>query len=512
MDGEPATDEPVTDVPVSDVTATNDPVTDQEAPDEPVTDVTAPAEPAPDQPALSKRVTASTSRVLTLTVIDQGASSLSNFALAGIVAHFSGAHELGVYAIVLSTYIIGQGLVRSCTSDCMLTRHETDDELMAPYEQGGYLSALIAACFVSLLIAGSCVFLGHDFIAPLLIFAACFPLMALQDFSRYIGISRHDPAYAIRLDTAWLVLFIVAFVIEKKTGHVSLPWLIGAWTGTGALVGLWTIPKHLTLKGARGLLRFWVKSEVSIGWKFAGQFLLTSSWAYVIFYLLALVLTVGALGVFKLSQLAMGPLSVASVGLQSAMISMAAKKFHTDPRRTLRFIFLVATGTAFVTAGWMVLVYFAPIHIVKNVLGPTWPQARAIFIYVGFGFIVTSWSGAAAAGLRALRAAKENLWLAVVLIPFLIVPAIVGAKINGLRGAAIGSLISNCIITLFTVIVLKWVANRRHGLKDGDDAGDADGTGDTDTEADTDVGLPGLTDAAGETAARDPILDTFLTT
>jgi O-antigen/teichoic acid export membrane protein len=413
-----------------------------------------------DGPALSTRITASPSRVLSLTVVDQGFSSLSNFALAGIVAHYSRAHQLGVYAIVASVYILVQGVVRSSTSDCMLTRHETDDDVMAPYERSGYLSAFLLACTMSVLIALACLFLTHAFIGPMLVFAICFPLVSLQDFSRYIGISRHDPGYAIRLDVAWLVLFIAAFVVEKKTGHVGLTWLVGAWTATGGMVGVWTIRRHLSLKGVRDQLRFWLKSEGSVGWKFAGQFLLSSSWSYVIFFLLAFVLSVSALGVIKLGQLAMGPLSVASVGLQSAMIAMAAKKFPYHPMRTLKFIFAVATGTAVVTTAWMLLAYFAPLHFMRNLLGPTWPEARHVVIYVGLGFVIASWTGAGAAGLRALRAAKENLWLALFLVPFLITPPMVGAYVDGLHGAVVGAVFSNAFNCIFTWIVLVWAAKR----------------------------------------------------
>jgi O-antigen/teichoic acid export membrane protein len=413
-----------------------------------------------DGPVLSTRITASPSRVLTLTVVDQGFSSLSNFALAGIVAHYSRAHQLGVYAIVVSAYILVQGVVRSSTSDCMLTRHETDDDLMAPYERGGYISAFIAASTMSVLIAVACLFLTHAFIGPMLVFAIFFPFVALQDFSRYIGISRHDPAYAVRLDAAWLFLFIAAFVLEKQTGHISLTWLVGAWTATGGAVGLWTLRQHLSLQDVRGQLRVWVKSEGSVGWKFAGQFLLSSSWSYVIFFLLAFVLSVSALGVIKLGQLAMGPLSVASVGLQSAMIAMAAKRFPYHPMRTLRFIFAVATGTAVVTTAWMLLAYFAPVHFMRSALGPTWPAARHVVIYVGLGFVIASWTGAGAAGLRALRAAKENLWLALFLIPFLIVPCMVGAEVDGLHGAVVGAVFSNAFNCIFTWIVLVWAARR----------------------------------------------------
>jgi hypothetical protein len=281
------------------------------------------------------------------------------------------------------------------------------------------------------------------------IFAVCFPLMALQDFSRYIGISRHDPGYSTRLDVAWVVLFVVAFVVCKKTGHVTLPWLMGSWTGAGALVGLWTVKDHLAMRGVRGLLRFWVDSESAIGWRFAGQFTLTQSWSYAILYLLVFVLSVSDIGIFKLAQLAMGPISVMAVGLQSAMISMTAKQFKVSPRRTLRFMFIVSTATAAVTALWTAMIYFLPVHLMTKALGPTWPHTREIVLYIGAGFVLGAWLGAAGAGLRALRAAKESLQLAA-----LIGPPMVGAIVDGLRGAAIGAVIAQAITAVCSWIVL----------------------------------------------------------
>lgn len=239
-------------------------------------------------------------------------------------------------------------------------------------------------------------------------------------------------------------------------------------------MGLWTIPRHLNLRQARERVRFFVKSEVSIAWKFAGQFILTSSWAYVIQYLMAIVLTIAAIGVFNLAVLAMGPLSVAAVGLQSAMISVAAKKFRDNASKTLRFIFLVATATAAVTALWMLLIYAIPVHDLKKALGPTWPQARSILLWVGLGVTISQWSGAGAAGLRALRAGKANLWLAVVLVPGLLVPVMVGAELNGLHGAVVGFAIANGIVALLTWITLRWSAHRfvaAGGSEGIDDAG-----------------------------------------
>ncbi len=255
--------------------------------------------PRPVVTPASKRRTASSQRVMVLTIADQGASSVSNFALALIVAHYSSASALGVFAILTSTYVLSQGLVRSLSSDCLLTRSETDDGLRSNYERGGYLAAIVLSVSVAVLIAAVSGLLPHEFTLPFVIFAVSFPLMACQDFARFIGISRYDPAYAIWLDLAWLVLFLVAYVVLKEEGLTSLSWLFGAWSGAGALVGLWTLRAHLARSRRRQLLRFWDESERGVGLRFAGQFMLVTSWTYFVSYLLLFVLPLASIGVLQ---------------------------------------------------------------------------------------------------------------------------------------------------------------------------------------------------------------------
>src|ERR1700722_7935227 len=197
--------------------------------------------PTPVVATASKRRTATSQRVMALTVVDQGASSVSNFALALIVAHYSSASALGVFAILTATYVLSQGLVRSLSSDCLLTRSENDEGQRSKYERGGYLAAIVLSIPVGVLAAAVSGLLPHAFTLPFVIFAVSFPLMACQDFARFIGISRYDPAYAIWLDLTWLVLFLIAYVVLKEQGLTTLAWLFGAWSGAGALVGLWTL-------------------------------------------------------------------------------------------------------------------------------------------------------------------------------------------------------------------------------------------------------------------------------
>ena len=385
---------------------------------------------------------------MVLTVVDQGASSVSNFALALVVAHYSSASALGVFAILTTTYVLSQGLVRSLSSDCLLTRSETDGGQRAAYERGGYLAAIVLSVALAVVILAVSGLLPSAFTLPFIVFAVSFPLMACQDYARFVGISRYDPAYAIRLDVAWLVLFLVAFVVLRRAGLTTLPWLFGAWSGAGALVGLWTLRAHLAGSERRRLLRSWDESERAVGVRFAGQFMLVTSWTYFVSYLLLFVLPLSSIGEFKLSQLALGPVTVLLAGVQSALIALAVRRFQVDPHRAVRFLLLGGLGAFGLTLAWTALVYGAPVHAMTTVFGPSWPAARVIVPYAGLALAMSAIAGAATSGLRAMRAARENLRLALVMVPFLFILCLGGAKVWGTRGAATGLALSGALYSV----------------------------------------------------------------
>jgi O-antigen/teichoic acid export membrane protein len=403
---------------------------------------------------------ASVGRVVSLTVIDQGASSVSNFGLSVLVAHGSGAREIGVFAIVITTYILCQGLVRSVTSDCLLTRSGAEPELRARFERAGYLFAFVAACAMSLVVLAIAAVVGSSFAIPFVIFAISFPLMALQDFSRYIGISRHDPAYAIRLDVAWIVLFVVAVVGLRSDGLQSLPWLFGAWTSAGALVGLATIPKFLSVRWGLQNLRFWISSEWSVGTRFAGQFLVGTFGAYGVLYLLVFVISIDAIGLIKVTQLALAPVVVLFAGVQSALVSIVSRKMRENRHQATRFLQVGGVLMTLTMALWTVAVYVAPIKAVSDLFGPTWAAARPFMIWIGFATAVGSVSQAYLIGLRAMRSAKELLRLVIYMAPFLLVLPLGGAKIGGIRGMAIGSGAFSVIYAVISYVIFSRATRR----------------------------------------------------
>jgi hypothetical protein len=258
---------------------------------------------------------------------------------------------------------------------------------------------------------------------------------------------------------AWVVLFLIAYVVLRHMNLVTLPWLFGAWAGSGGLVGLSTLRSRVA-HGVTELLQFWVRSERAVALRFAGQYMLVSTWAYFVFYLLVFVVSIEAVGTIKLAQLALGPIPVMSIGMQSALISLASKKFRIDKGRALRFLAVVASLTALATSLWIALVYLAPVHLMTSILGRSWPTARGVVLFIGLGFLVAVLAGAATAGLRAMRAASEILRLAWMMVPLLFASCIGGAAVWGARGYAVGTAVAWGAYAVLGWILLVRVAGR----------------------------------------------------
>ena len=86
-----------------------------------------------------------------------------------------------------------------------------------------------------------------------------------------------------------------------------------------------------------------------------------------------------------------------------------------------------------------------------SLFGRNWSKARVIVPYAGLAVAFTSFANAAISGLRAMRAASENLRLSVVMVPFLFLFCIGGAELYGTRGAAGGLAVAGAIYS-----VLSW--------------------------------------------------------
>jgi O-antigen/teichoic acid export membrane protein len=186
--------------------------------------------------------------------------------------------------------------------------------------------------------------------------------------------------------------------------------------------------------------------------------MLLTSWTYFIAYLLLFVLPLSDIGEFKLAQLALGPVTVLLAGVQSALIALATKRFQVDPHQAIRLLLLGGLGSVAVTIVWTGLIDLAPVPAMTSVFGRSWPAARVIVPYAGLAVALSGFAGAATSGLRAMRAAGENLRLALVMVPFLFVLCMGGAELYGTRGAAGGLAVAGAVYSVLGWSLLLKVA------------------------------------------------------
>lgn len=279
------------------------------------------------------------------------------------------------------------------------------------------------------------------------------PLMFLQDFSRYIGIKRHEPGYAMRLDMAWLALFLVAFVALRAMSLMQMPWLFDAWAASGAVVGLSTLRSHLG-RGVRRQARFWFRSEMGVGVRFALQFMVSSMSLYWIFYLLLLVVSLGTVGRIKLALLALAPVTVLAGGVQSALVPLAGRRFRQSRAWAMRLLVLTSAGVALLTVMWTAVVYAIPAHVAGDVFGRTWPSARGLLPLAGLAFALAGVATVASSGLRALRAARITLLVAAAQLPFVLLFDVGGAALWGAHGFVFGASLAALVQAAMTWFVL----------------------------------------------------------
>ena len=270
----------------------------------------------------------------------------------------------------------------------------------------------------------------------------------------------------------WLVLFLFSYLVLRHLGHVSMPWIFGEWCATGALVGLYALWNHLALGNYRQLLSFFYKSERGLGFRFAGESLLLNAWTYAAVYILILIFSLSVVGEIKLAAFVIGPMTVITSGLSTAMVAVAARFFATDTKKALRFVIGTGVLAAVICLLWTLAVYAVPVAKMTKILGPAWPGARALVPLTGLGVAILGMGGTVTAGLRSMRAAKENFRLAMAGIPTIFVLSIGGGIVWGVKAALAGACAGYLLYTAAALVLLVWTAHRLHPVSQQTDSAD----------------------------------------
>ena len=300
-------------------------------------------------------------RRVVLTFLDQGVSSLSNFATGVVVARVAGAAEFGDYMLTVMVWLFAVGLHRSLISEplvvSMARQHDHREVvargLTAALMVGAVLTIAVAASGLVVHASGSRVGILMVALSPWLV-----PLVA-QDFWRAMAFQERRPGIALGNDLVYAGVQALITIVVVISGRGTTPALIAAW-GAGALAGaLFGFARVRTMGSWRGgmtLLRRlsqlsrWMVVDFVTGY--------ASAQAYLAF--VALLLSRVEYGGFRAAFSLMGPVLVLFLASGNIGLPEASRRSAVSDRPALRrFTRLLTGATAACVGAYTLLVVVA---------------------------------------------------------------------------------------------------------------------------------------------------------
>ncbi len=375
------------------------------------------------------------------TAVDQMVFGGSNVLITVIAARTLDTRTFGLFGIVFLLYIVTQSAVRALVCEAAL---------LHPLEAGQHPDQLIGATLLissilTMLIAAATVLLDRDLASGLIIFAALFPLLSVQDTGRYLGFAAQRPGWALALDTIWLVLMTLAIVAVFLLDEVGLKSLVLSWAGSGAVAGgaaIWSYRSHGLSIGLT-----WVRRQWSASWRFLASFATTYGGATVAALCLGATTGGAAVGIIRGTQLVSRPFQMLyTAGLAAWIAEIASMPLDavTLRRRMFRISMLMSLLGFLNVAAVMLM----PDAVGEAFLGQTWSGTRKLLPAV---LVQTSALGlliGPRVGLLSAREVREVLRLDLLLVPVLIALAVGGALVSGANGYLWGLALAQVIITL----------------------------------------------------------------
>lgn len=379
------------------------------------------------------------------TVADQALSSVTNFAVALVVARELGARELGAFSVGFATYLIALAASRALATDPLMIRFSGIDT----YERRRADGASVGAALMVGLVAGGCcaiaaVALAEPLRGTLFALALVMPGLLLQDAWRFVFFSRGRPSAAVANDGCWALVQIglMALVIAGTRGSAAL--FLGAWglaAGTAGLVGC----AQARLLPSRAGARAWLRVNRRLSLPLLGEYATNFAGIYAAIFLVAALRGLAAAGSLRAALTLVGPLSVMFLGLCAAGVAEGVRLLRHRPERLAPAMRGLSAFQGVVAISWTIVLMLAPDDLGRLLLGQNWARAQEVLLPVALYVLATGLTLGAVCGLRALGATRTSFRARLALVPATVLGCVGGTIVYGARGAAIGLACANAI-------------------------------------------------------------------
>lgn len=367
---------------------------------------------------------------------DQAASSISNFAVGIYVARSLGVTAFGVFSLAWVTYGVVLNVSRGLATDPLVVRFSgvSDTAWRGAVARSsgtalGVGTAIGAACVVAGLALGGQV--GPAFAC----LGVMLPGLLLQDAWRYAFFAAGTGKKAFVNDVVWGVALVPAMVLAARAGSVAA--FVLAWGASATVAaGYGYVQSGILPRTAQA--RDWLREQRDLGYRYLVENVSLSGASQLRAYGLGAIVGVGAVGAVRGAELLLGPFLAVLMGLSLVTVAEAARVLRRAPDRLGRFCLLLGGGQAVAALCWGAALLLMPDRLGELVLGDVWHSAAQLIVPVTLGVAGAGLGTGAAAGLRALAAARRSLRCQLFASACYVAGGLGGAALAGTVGSAWG--------------------------------------------------------------------------
>lgn len=367
---------------------------------------------------------------------DQAASSVTNFAVGIYVARSLGLAAFGVFGLAWVTYGVVLSVSRGLATDPLVVRFSGVSDASwrgAVARSSGTAVGVGAAIGAACVVAGPA--LGGSVGSAFACLGVMLPGLLLQDAWRYAFFAAGKGRKAFVNDVVWGVALVPAMVVAARVGSVAafvLAW--GASAAVAAVYGCFQAGIRPRLTGARA----WLREQRDLSYRYLVENVGVSGASQLRAYGLGAIVGVGAVGAVRGAELLLGPFLAVLMGLSLVTVAEAARVLRRAPHRLAGFCLLLGGGQAAAALLWGTALLLMPDRLGELVLGDVWSSAAELIVPATLGVAGAGLGTGAAAGLRALGAARRSLRSQLFASACYVIGGLGGAAVAGTVGSAWG--------------------------------------------------------------------------
>lgn len=323
------------------------------------------------------------------------------------MARSLGVTAFGVFSLAWVTYGVVLSVSRGVGTDPLVVRFSGVPDASW---RGAVARSSGTALGVGAAIGTVCLAVGLALGGSVGIAFACLgvmlPGLLLQDAWRYAFFAAGTGRKAFVNDLVWGVALVPAMVVAARVGSVAafvLAW--GASAAVAALYGCLQSGIRPRLTGARQ----WLSTHRDLGYRYLVENTCLSGASQLRAYGLGAIVGVGAVGAVRGAELLLGPFLAVLMGLSLVTVAEAARVLRQAPHRLGSFCLLLGGGQAVAALLWGTALLLMPDRLGEFVLGDVWHDASQLILPAVLGVAGAGLGTGAAAGLRALAAARRSL-------------------------------------------------------------------------------------------------------